>query len=94
MTAPSRPFEPTNGVISWIDRQLPIFTVLHGALVAYPTPRNLNYWWSFGSLAGFMLVIQIVTGIRKKVGTGPDSSIARPPAMTQVPWTMPVPHCH
>ena len=28
-----------------------------------PTPRNLNYWWNFGSLAGIMLVIQIVTGI-------------------------------
>ncbi len=29
----------------------------------YPTPRNLNYWWNFGSLAGIMLVIMIVTGI-------------------------------
>ena len=29
----------------------------------YPTPRNLNYWWNFGSLAGIVLVIMIVTGI-------------------------------
>jgi quinol-cytochrome oxidoreductase complex cytochrome b subunit len=29
----------------------------------YPTPKNLNYWWNFGSLAGFCLVIMIVTGI-------------------------------
>ena len=29
----------------------------------YPTPKNLNYWWNFGSLAGIMLVIMIVTGI-------------------------------
>jgi len=76
MTAPSRPFEPTNGVISWIDRRLPIFTVLHGALVAYPTPRNLNYWWSFGSLAGFMLVIQIVTGIVLVMHYTPHSLMA------------------
>ena len=29
----------------------------------YPTPRNLNYWWNFGSLSGIMLVVMIVTGI-------------------------------
>jgi len=29
----------------------------------YPTPKNLNYWWNFGSLAGITLVIMIVTGI-------------------------------
>ena len=61
--APSRPFEPNNGIVKWVDRQLPIFTVLHGALVAYPTPKNLNYWWSFGSIAGLLLVVQIITGI-------------------------------
>jgi ubiquinol-cytochrome c reductase cytochrome b subunit len=60
---PSRPFEPKNGFVKWFDRQLPLFSVLHGSLVAYPTPKNLNYWWSFGSLAGFMLGVQIITGI-------------------------------
>ena len=29
----------------------------------YPTPKNLNYFWNFGSLAGIVLVIMIVTGI-------------------------------
>jgi|TARA_A100001037_G_scaffold82971_1_gene74960 ubiquinol-cytochrome c reductase cytochrome b subunit len=29
----------------------------------YPTPKNLNYWWNFGSLAGITLVIMIVTGV-------------------------------
>ena len=29
----------------------------------YPAPRNLNYWWNFGSLAGLALVLQILTGI-------------------------------
>src|SRR5690606_4666447 len=29
----------------------------------YPTPRNLSYWWNFGSLAGIVLVIMIVTGV-------------------------------
>jgi hypothetical protein len=32
-------------------------------LIDYPTPSNLSYWWSFGSLAGICLVIQIITGV-------------------------------
>jgi quinol-cytochrome oxidoreductase complex cytochrome b subunit len=31
--------------------------------VDYPCWYNLNYLWSFGSLAGFFLVVQIITGI-------------------------------
>jgi ubiquinol-cytochrome c reductase cytochrome b subunit len=41
----------------------PAFSVLNGFIVDYPTPSNLNYFWSFGSLAGICLVIQIATGI-------------------------------
>ncbi|KAI3837075.1 hypothetical protein MKW98_005408 [Papaver atlanticum] len=41
----------------------PIASVLNQHLIDYPTPRNLSYWWGFGSLAGICLVIQIVTGI-------------------------------
>ena len=29
----------------------------------YPVPRNLNYFWNFGVLAGFCLVLQIVPGV-------------------------------
>jgi ubiquinol-cytochrome c reductase cytochrome b subunit len=53
----------SNPVIRWIDYRLPIFTFLHHELHEYPTPRNLNYLWNFGSLAGIVLVIMIVTGI-------------------------------
>src|SRR5438132_8840055 len=55
--------EFSNPVIRWIDYRLPIFTFLHHELHDYPTPRNLNYLWNFGSLAGIVLVIMIVTGI-------------------------------
>ncbi len=53
----------SNKIIQWIDYRLPIFTFLDHALNKYPTPRNLSYLWSFGSLAGIALVIQIITGI-------------------------------
>src|SRR5467141_1367540 len=53
----------SNPAIRWIDYRLPIFTFLHRELHEYPTPRNLNYLWNFGSLAGIVLVTMIVTGI-------------------------------
>ena len=37
--------------------------LIHSSFVAYPTPRNLNYWWTFGGILSFMLGVQIVTGI-------------------------------
>ena len=42
-----------NSIIAFIDSHI----------INYPTPINLNYFWSFGSAAGICLVIQIVTGI-------------------------------
>lgn len=49
-------------IIEWIDYRLPIFSFLKH-LAEYRTPKNLNYLWSFGSIAGIALVIQIVTGL-------------------------------
>lgn len=51
------------GVTGWIDKRLPVFTFINQNLRDYPTPKNLNYFWNFGSLAGVTLVIMIVTGI-------------------------------
>ena len=52
-----------NPVIKWVDHRLPIFTFVQHSAIDYPTPKNLNYWWNFGSLAGVILVIMIATGI-------------------------------
>lgn len=40
-----------------------LLAVVNNHLIDYPTPINLNYFYGFGSLAGIMLVIQILTGI-------------------------------
>jgi ubiquinol-cytochrome c reductase cytochrome b subunit len=32
-------------------------------MLDFPTPKNLNYWWTFGGILSIMLVVQIVTGI-------------------------------
>ena len=57
-------FQPKNKLVKWFDKQLPILSLVYGAVgPGYPCPKNLNYWWNFGVLAGFFLMVQIVTGI-------------------------------
>jgi len=56
-------FQTNSKLVKWIDYRLPIFTMAQHSLIEYPTPKNLSYLWNFGSLAGIVLVIQIVTGI-------------------------------
>ncbi len=57
-------YKPQNPLMVWLDERLPMPRLVYNAVGAgYPVPRNLNYFWNFGVLAGFALVIQIVTGI-------------------------------
>src|SRR5580704_12940464 len=56
-------FETTNPVLRWLEARLPIISFGYAAGVSYPTPRNLNYWWTFGAILTFMLMAQIVTGV-------------------------------
>lgn len=76
MAQPLWAFAPKNKVVQWFDAQLPILSMLHANLVAYPTPKNLNYWWSFGSLAGFMLLVQLITGIVLSMHYTPHTGLA------------------
>ncbi len=57
-------YAPSHPLMQWVDERLPLPRLVYNAVGAgYPVPRNLNYFWNFGVLAGFALVIQIVTGI-------------------------------
>ena len=62
MSGPSN-YNPQNPVLKWVERRLPIGGLIHSSFVAYPTPRNLNYWWTFGAILSMMLGVQIITGI-------------------------------
>lgn len=44
-------------------QKLVVLSILSNHIVYYATPSNLSYSWSFGSLAGISLVIQIVSGV-------------------------------
>ncbi|MBP6951296.1 MAG: cytochrome b N-terminal domain-containing protein [Alphaproteobacteria bacterium] len=63
-------------VVRWIDYRLPFFSFIDHELREYPTPRNLNYWWNFGSLAGITLVIMILSGIFLAMHYEPDTKLA------------------
>jgi quinol-cytochrome oxidoreductase complex cytochrome b subunit len=63
-------------LLRWIDYRLPVVSFLEHELNQYPTPVNLNYWWNFGSLAGIVLVIMIVTGIVLAMHYTPHASMA------------------
>jgi quinol-cytochrome oxidoreductase complex cytochrome b subunit len=65
-----------NPIVRWIDYRLPIFTYFNRELVDYPAPRNLSYWWNFGSLAGIMLVIMIVSGVFLAMFYAPEKNLA------------------
>ncbi|NKD78024.1 cytochrome b [Haematospirillum sp. H1815] len=56
-------FVPKSKAIKWLDERLPVFSMLHHTAYEYPTPKNLSYWWNFGSLAGLVLVIMILSGL-------------------------------
>jgi quinol-cytochrome oxidoreductase complex cytochrome b subunit len=54
----------SNPVVRWIEYRLPVFSAIDNFVGSgYPAPRNLSYWWNFGSLAGIALVLQILTGV-------------------------------
>jgi ubiquinol-cytochrome c reductase cytochrome b/c1 subunit len=69
-------YEPHNPALRWLERRLPIGRFFHAEFVAYPTPRNLNYWWTFGAILSFMLGAQIATGIVLAMHYTPHADLA------------------
>ena len=58
----SHEYTPKSSFGKWFNDRLPLLT-LANHLTDYPTPKNLNYWWTFGGILTFCLVTQIITGI-------------------------------
>ncbi len=70
-------YAPQNAFMQYLDKKLPLPRLVYNAIGGgYPVPRNLNYFWNFGVLAGAALVVQIVTGIVLAMHYAPDSGIA------------------
>src|SRR5258708_20725369 len=75
MSAPPE-YQPTKPALKWIERRLPLIGLMHSSFVAYPTPRNLNYWWTFGAILSFMLGLQILTGVILAMHYTPHADLA------------------
>lgn len=67
---------PRNGFAKWFDQRLPLPRMLHDNISAFPTPRNLNYWYTFGGILTFCLVTQILTGIVLAMHYTADAGLA------------------
>ena len=73
----AKQYEPTNGLMKYMDEKLPLPRLVYNAVGAgYPVPRNLSYMWNFGVLAGFFLVLQIVTGVVLAMHYAADATVA------------------
>jgi len=62
-----------NAIRSWIDERFPLTELWNGHVAKYYAPKNFNFWYYFGSLAMFVLVLQIVTGIWLTMNYNPSA---------------------
>jgi len=69
-------YVPTHPVAKWFEDRLPLIGFTKSTLIDYPTPKNLNYWWTFGGILAFMLGVQIVTGIVLAMHYTPNAAMA------------------
>ena len=56
-------YEPKSAFGKWFHERLPIMGLVKGHALDFPTPKNLNYFWTFGGILAVMLVVQILTGV-------------------------------
>jgi ubiquinol-cytochrome c reductase cytochrome b subunit len=76
-------------LLNWVDNRFPLSKLYNEHLGQYYAPKNFNFFYIFGSLALFVLVIQIVTGIFLVMHYKPDAALAFGSVeyiMRDVPW--------
>jgi len=75
MSGPSA-YVPTTALTRWLDTRLPVVRFAADTITNFPTPRNLNFWYTFGGILTFCLGVQIVTGIVLAMHYVPNSDLA------------------
>ena len=50
-------YVPSTGLTRWIDSRLPLPRLVYDSFIAYPTPRNLNYAYTFGGILSLFLSV-------------------------------------
>jgi quinol-cytochrome oxidoreductase complex cytochrome b subunit len=75
MSGPST-YVPNSGFTRWMDTRLPVLRLMHDTVITFPTPRNLNIWYTFGAILTFCLGVQLVTGITLAMHYTPHTEMA------------------
>jgi ubiquinol-cytochrome c reductase cytochrome b subunit len=61
---------------NWVDSRLPVSAFWNATMTGYQAPKNFNFWYYMGSLALFVLVIQILSGIFLTMHYKPSADLA------------------
>ena len=61
---------------AWIDDRFPLTALWKSQVSEYYAPKNMNFWYYFGSLALVVLVIQILSGLFLTMNYKPSSADA------------------
>ena len=69
-------YVPKNSFTRWLDVRLPILRFTNEHILQFPTPKNLNYFWTFGFILTFFLITQIITGVILAMHYAPNSLLA------------------
>ncbi len=69
-------YRPKSAFGKWMHEWLPVMELVQDQLLDFPTPKNLNYWWTFGGILSVMLAVQLVTGIVLAMHYTPHVSMA------------------
>jgi ubiquinol-cytochrome c reductase cytochrome b subunit len=64
------------GFWGWINERFPLEETLKQHVTEYWTPKNFNIWYIFGVLSGFVLVVQLVTGMYLTMNYKPSAAEA------------------
>ncbi|HEV2563239.1 MAG TPA: cytochrome b N-terminal domain-containing protein [Rhizomicrobium sp.] len=75
MSGPST-YVPKTAFTKWLDTRLPILRLANDTMTTFPTPRNLNIWYTFGGILTFCLGVQIVSGIVLAMHYVPNAGMA------------------
>ncbi len=69
-------YKPNTAIERWLDERMPVPRLMNDQFIDFPAPRNLNYWWTFGGILTFCLMVQILSGIVLAMHYIPHESMA------------------
>ena len=73
-------YQPQSAFMRWMERRLPIAGLVYSSFIVYPTPRNLNYWWTFGAILSFIGLAMVSRYLIRRIEDEPRFSAASTPA--------------